>query len=88
MWLFWEYIFSPYSMGRFTFNIEHHQQRRCMTCLKIYWIEVLFKLCLIYMLLVAATQLVVSKENVPLKSIFSQREGLPIISSFAQQKLY
>ena len=34
-------IFSPSSMGRCTFNMEHHQQQRCMTCLKIHWIEVL-----------------------------------------------
>ena len=51
----------------------------CMTCLKIYWMEVLLKLCLVYMLLVATTQLAVSKENVLLKSIFSQREGLPVM---------
>ena len=48
-------IFSPCSMGKFVFNMEHHQQRRCMTCLKIHWIEVL---------LVVATQLAVSKEKV------------------------
>ena len=35
------------------------------TCLNIYWIEVLFKLCLVYMLLVAVTQLAASKEKVP-----------------------
>ena len=32
---------------------------------KIHWIEVLFKLCLVYMLLVVATQLAVSKEKLP-----------------------
>ena len=29
------FIKSLERKGRFTFNMEHHQQRRCMTCLKI-----------------------------------------------------
>ena len=60
----WECISNPCSMGRFIFNMEHYQQRICMTCLKINWMKVLFKPCLIYMLLVVATQLAVSKEKV------------------------
>ena len=49
---------------RFTFNWVHHQQQHCMTCLKIHCIEVLFNFCLVYMLLVVATQLDVSRENI------------------------
>ena len=37
---------------------------RTLYDLKINWIEVLFKPCLVYMLLVVATQLAVSKEKV------------------------
>ena len=59
-----------------------------MTCLKIDWIEVLFKPCLVYMFLVVRTQLAVLKEKLLLKSVvFSQKGGLPIISNFVQQKL-
>ena len=35
MWLSWER--TPCSMGRFTFNWVHHEQRHRMTCLKIHF---------------------------------------------------
>ena len=54
-----ETYFSSMFKGRFTFNWVH-----CMTCLKIHCIEVLFNFCLVYMLLVVATQLDVSRENI------------------------
>ena len=36
----------------------------CLTCLKIDWIKVLFKLCVVYVFLVVATQLAVLKEKI------------------------
>lgn len=58
-------------------------------CLKIHWIEFLFMLCQLYMISVTKTQVAVWKEKILWKNIiFSQEQGLPIISSFDQQNLY
>ena len=59
----WECIFSPCLMERLTFNMGHNQQRQSINSLKIHWIEVLFKLCLVWMLLVVLTQLAVLKRR-------------------------
>ena len=46
---------------------------RTLYDLKINWVEVLFKQCLVYMLLVVATQLAVSKEKVFEKAYFLRK---------------
>lgn len=63
-------ILIIYFQSMFNEKIYHHYRTystcsySCLTCLKIDWIKVLFKLCVVYVRLLVATQLAVLKEKI------------------------